>query len=86
MNPASPSETRRPVGVRRWAACIAKILLPAGLFAIALLGVVDNPARAAAPAQPNPPSKLARDLQAGIDAVNTQHVKWARDIKGARYL
>src|SRR2546426_6357702 len=65
-----PNETRRPVGVRRWAACIAKILLPAGLFAISLLGVINSPAQAAAPAAPpaqaSAQSKLARDLQVGI--------------------
>src|SRR6266853_1955621 len=43
MNLGPPNETRRPVGVRRWAACIAKILLPAGLFAISLLGVINSP-------------------------------------------
>src|SRR2546421_5759608 len=85
MNLAAPTETRPAVGVRRWAACIARILLPAALFAIALFGVVDNPAHAA-PAQPNPHSKLARDLQAGIDAGTTPAVNWARDIKGARYV
>src|SRR2546430_1639874 len=60
MNLAAPTETRPAVGVRRWAACIARILLPAALFAISLFGVVDNPAHAAAPAQPNSHSKLAR--------------------------
>src|ERR1700675_137954 len=80
-NLAPPNETRRPVGVRRWAARIARFLLPAGLFAISLFGVVDSPAHAAAPAQPTPHSKLARDLQAGIDAGNTQQVNWARDVK-----
>src|SRR2546429_5265696 len=85
MNLAAPNATRPAVGVRRWAACIARILLPAALFAISLFGVVDNPAHAA-PAQPNPHSKLARDLQAGIDAGTTPAVNWARDIKGARYV
>ena len=32
MNLIPPNETRRAVGVRRWAACIGRILLPAGLF------------------------------------------------------
>ena len=44
MNLAPPNEMRRLIGVRRWAACIAKILLPAGLFAISLLGVINSPA------------------------------------------
>src|SRR5437867_2340200 len=86
MHLAPPNETRRPVGVRRWAACIAKILLPAGLFAISLLGVVDSPAQAAAPAQANAQSKVARDLQAGIALGHTPAVNWARDINGARYV
>src|SRR2546425_8038521 len=60
MNLAPPNETRRAVGVRRWAACIARILLPAGLFAISLFGVVVSPAQA------NAQSKVARDLQVGI--------------------
>src|ERR1700719_2366252 len=92
MNLAPPNETRRAVGMRRWAACIGRILLPAGLFAIALLGIVDRPAQAApsaqaaAPAQANAQSKLARDLQVAIALGSTPAVKWARDIKGARYL
>jgi hypothetical protein len=62
MNLAPPNETRRAVGVRRWASLIARILLPAGLFAICLLGVVVSPAQAAAPAQANAHSKVAREL------------------------
>src|SRR5207253_6312138 len=90
MNLAPPNEMRRPIGVRRWAACIAKILLPAGLFAISLLGVINSPAQAAAPtappAQASAQSKLARDLQVGIALGTTPAVNWARDIRGARYV
>src|SRR5207244_4436176 len=50
-NLAPPDETRRPVGVRRWAARIAKFLLPTGLFAISVLGVIVSPVQAAPPAQ-----------------------------------
>src|SRR5947207_8517342 len=50
-NLAPPNETRRPVGVRRWAARIAKFLLPTGLFAIAVLLVVVNPRQAGLAAQ-----------------------------------
>src|SRR5437867_3977931 len=86
MNLAPPNETRRPVGVRRWAARIAKILLPAGLFAISLLGVVVSPVQAAAPVNANAHSKVARDLQVGIALGSTPAVNWARDIHGARYV
>src|SRR5205823_12200755 len=87
MNLAPPNETRRPVGVRRWAARIAKILLPAGLFAISLLGVVVSPVQAAAaPVNANAQSKVARDLQVGIALGTTPAVNWARDIHGARYV
>src|SRR5207247_9376251 len=86
MNLAPPNETRRPVGVRRWAARIAKILLPAGLVAISLLGVVVSPVQAAAPVNANAQSKVARDLQVGIALGTTPAVNWARDIHGARYV
>src|SRR5436190_3541448 len=86
MNLAPPNETRRPVGVRRWAARIAKILLPAGLVAISLLGVVVSPVQAAAPVNANAHSKVARDLQVGIALGSTPAVNWARDIHGARYV
>ncbi|HEY2969208.1 MAG TPA: hypothetical protein VGK75_12680, partial [Casimicrobiaceae bacterium] len=71
---------------RRWLSLIARMLLPTMLFAISLLGVVVSPVQAAAPAQANAQSKVARDLQAGIALGTTPAVKWARDIKGVRYV
>src|SRR5438067_2276536 len=71
----------------RWLAFIARALLPAGLFALALLGVVATSSKAQAngDANVNARGKLARDLQAGIAVADTPTVNWARDIKGARY-
>ena len=63
-------------------ALLARALLPAGLFAISLFGVLVSPAQAQANAQ----SKVARDLQVGVAMGNTPAVKWARDVKGARHV
>ncbi len=43
------------VGATRWLSYIARLILPAGLFAIALLGTLATPAHAQ--------SKIASDLQ-----------------------
>src|SRR3954468_1017349 len=66
----------------RWLAFFARALLPAGLFALALLGVMATSSKAQAngDANVNAHSKLARDLQAGIAVADTPRVNWARDI------
>src|SRR3989442_4959279 len=73
---------------RRWLSLIARMLLPTMLFAMTILGVVPSSAKAqaAAPAQANAQSKVARDLQVGIALGTTPAVNWARDIRGARYV
>ncbi|HEY2970035.1 MAG TPA: hypothetical protein VGK75_16900, partial [Casimicrobiaceae bacterium] len=69
----------------RWLALFVRMLLPAGLFALSVFGAVPSTAHAQS-MQANAQSKVARDLQAGIALGTTPAVKWARDIKGVRYV
>ena len=69
-------------GRARWSSFLAKLLLPAMLFAMSIFGVLPSTAKA----QVTPSSKIARDLQQVIVAPTTPSLSWAKDVSGQRYV
>ena len=68
-------------GGARWRVSLARMLLPAALFALALMGSLSAPAHGQ-----TLQSKIATDLQAVVSATTTPSLSWAKDVAGARYV
>src|SRR5437763_2986383 len=60
---------------------LARILLPAALFAVALMGSLSAPARGQ-----TLQTKIASDLQAVLSATTTPSLSWAKDVAGVRFV
>ena len=85
--PQSPLAAPQAVREMGWTSLFTRMLLPAMLFGVSLLGIAPVTAKAQAlDARATTAALVSTDLQAGVAAARTPKVNWARDIQGVRHV